>query len=459
MRITVIGTGYLGATHAACMAELGFEVLGLDIDPTRVASLSEGLLPFHEPDLPALLQKHVKSGRLRFTTSYQEAGAWGDVHFIGVGTPQRAGEGAADMSYVDAATISLARNITKDALIVGKSTVPVGTTRRLKNLVRDNKRPGVKVNVAWNPEFLREGFAVVDTLTPDRLVIGVDSPEDEAVLRKVYATALAGGVPLISTDFETAELVKVAANAFLATKISFINAFSEVTEVIGGDITTLADAIGLDARIGRRFLNAGIGFGGGCLPKDIRALQARAAELGVDHSMRFLDEMDGINLRRRERTVDLAREMLGSLSQSRIAILGVAFKPNSDDVRDSPALDIANRLFDEGAEVSIFDPAGNLNASRRSPQHHYVSSTEDAVREADLILLLTEWDEFKALTPEGLSVQTGTRKIIDGRNILRPQVWADSGWSVGSLGRRYVADQAIEGTPSEQLQMSSSPAP
>ncbi|KUM35567.1 UDP-glucose/GDP-mannose dehydrogenase family protein [Arthrobacter sp. EpRS71] len=459
MRITVIGTGYLGATHAACMAELGFEVLGLDIDPARVASLSEGLLPFHEPGLPELLRKHVKSGRLRFTTSYQEVGAWGDVHFIGVGTPQRAGEGAADMSFVDAATISLARNITKDALIVGKSTVPVGTTRRLKTLVRDNKRPGVTVNLAWNPEFLREGFAVVDTLTPDRLVIGVESPEDEVVLREVYATALESGVPLISTDFETAELVKVAANAFLATKISFINAFSEVTEVIGGDIRTLADAIGLDARIGRRFLNAGIGFGGGCLPKDIRALQARAAELGVDQSMRFLDEMDGINLRRRERAVDLARVMLGSLSQSRIAILGVAFKPNSDDVRDSPALDIANRLFDEGAEVWIYDPAGNANASRRSPQHTYAASTEDAVRNADLILILTEWDEFKALTAEGLSAKTRSRKIIDGRNILDAREWEGAGWTLGSLGRRYVANPVTGGLSREHLQLSSGPAP
>jgi len=437
MRITVIGTGYLGATHAACMAELGFDVLGLDIDPMRVAALSEGQLPFHEPGLPELLKRQVKSGRLRFTASYQEVGAWGDVHFIGVGTPQRAGEGAADMSFVDAATVSLARNITKDALIVGKSTVPVGTTRRLKTLVEDNKRHGVTVTVAWNPEFLREGFAVVDTLTPDRIVIGVESLEDEAILRKVYATALAGGVPLISTDFETAELVKVAANAFLATKISFINAFSEVTEVIGGDIRTLADAIGLDARIGRRFLNAGIGFGGGCLPKDIRALQARAAELGVDRSMRFLDEIDAINLRRRERAVDLARVMLGSLAGCNVAILGVAFKPNSDDVRDSPALDIANRLSDEGAEVWIYDPKGNLNAALRSPQHHYAPSTEAAVKNADLILLLTEWEEFVSLTPEVLSAQTGTRKIIDGRNILRAHEWEESGWSVGSLGRRH----------------------
>ncbi|SDX02323.1 UDPglucose 6-dehydrogenase [Arthrobacter sp. yr096] len=458
MRITVIGTGYLGATHAACMAELGYEVLGLDIDPSRVASLSEGLLPFHEPGLPELLRKHVNSGRLRFTTSYEEVGAWGDVHFIGVGTPQRTGEGAADMQFVDAATISLARNITKDSLIVGKSTVPVGTTRRLKTLVRDNKRPGVSVSLAWNPEFLREGFAVVDTLTPDRLVIGVESREDEEILREVYATAIASGVPLIATDFETAELVKVAANAFLATKISFINAFSEVTEVIGGDIRTLADAIGLDARIGRRFLNAGIGFGGGCLPKDIRALQARTVELGLERSMRFLDEMDEINLRRRERAVHLARLMLGSLSQSRIAILGVAFKPNSDDVRDSPALDVAGKLFDEGAEVLVYDPAGNANASRRSPQLTYVTSMVDAVKNADLVLLLTEWDEFKALTPEVLSAHTETRRIIDGRNILDAARWEDAGWSVGSLGRRFPVSEETGRPASTALQLSLGPA-
>lgn len=443
MRITVIGTGYLGATHAACMAELGFDVLGLDVDPARVASLSQGQLPFHEPGLPELLQKHVASGRLRFTSSYEEVGAWGDVHFIGVGTPQHPASGGADMSFVDAATTSLARNITRDALIVGKSTVPVGTTRRLKELVRDNKNPGVNVGIAWNPEFLREGFAVADTLRPDRLVIGVDSPEHELVLREVYAAALEDEVPLISTDFETAELVKVAANAFLATKISFINAFSEITEIAGGDIRTLADAIGLDERIGRRFLNAGVGFGGGCLPKDIRALQARAGELGLSRSMQFLDEVDQINLRRRSRMVRLSRAMLGSLRDREIAVLGVTFKPDSDDVRDSPALDIAEKLRAEGASVSVYDPAGSANAHGRFPRIHYAASMEAAVAGAELVLVLTEWEEFRTLTPEMLASRTNARKIIDGRNVLQVSDWEAAGWSVGAPGRRFWSDRSI----------------
>ncbi|MFJ4209287.1 UDP-glucose dehydrogenase family protein [Paenarthrobacter sp. NPDC089675] len=459
MRITVIGTGYLGATHAACMAELGFEVLGLDVDPARVVSLSQGRLPFHEPGLPELLKKHVESGRLRFTTSYQEAGAWGDVHFVGVGTPQLPGSGAADMSFVESAVLSLAQNISKDSLIVGKSTVPVGTARRLREIIRENKRPGVSVDIAWNPEFLREGFAVADTLAPDRLVIGVASPEHESVLRQVYAAAIADGVPLIATDFETAELVKVAANAFLATKISFINAFSELTEIAGGDIRTLADAIGLDERIGRRFLNAGVGFGGGCLPKDIRALQARAGELGLERSMRFLQEMDQINLRRRARVVWLSRSMLGSLSQRNIAVLGITFKPDSDDVRDSPGLDIANKLFEDGAEVTVYDPAGNANAHRRFPHLNYLGSLRDAVKNAELVLVLTEWEEFKALTPESLAALTPARKIIDGRNILEHSIWDDAGWSIGSLGRRYWPARNVPSQDAAQLEVSSGSVP
>ncbi|WP_238693328.1 UDP-glucose/GDP-mannose dehydrogenase family protein, partial [Micrococcus sp. HSID17227] len=320
-RLSVIGTGYLGATHAACMAELGFEVLGVDVDPAKIERLARGEVPFHEPGLPELLRTHVASGRLRFTTDVAEAARWADVHFIGVGTPQKVGETAADLSYVDAAVASLAAAIDRDALIVGKSTVPVGTARRLAELVRTVRAeaglPG-EVELAWNPEFLREGFAVRDTLTPDRLVIGTHGPRAAGILRRVYARQLADDTPWISTDLETAELVKVAANAFLATKISFINAFSEITENVGGDIGTLADAIGHDARIGRRFLNAGVGFGGGCLPKDIRALQARVSELGLDRTMRFLAEVDDINLRRRDRVVDLAVQVLSAARDGRI---------------------------------------------------------------------------------------------------------------------------------------------
>ncbi|WP_285241000.1 UDP-glucose/GDP-mannose dehydrogenase family protein [Pseudarthrobacter sp. MEB009] len=436
MKLTVIGTGYLGATHAACMAELGFEVLGVDVDKEKIDSLSRGELPIHEPGLPELLRKHTESGRLRFTTSFEEAGAFGDVHFIAVGTPQRAGEHAADMTYVDASVSAIARAATKDSLIVGKSTVPVGSARRLKALAAEEARDGVSVGFAWNPEFLREGFAVEDTLRPDRLVIGSDSAAAEAILREVYADALSRETPFISTDFETAELVKVAANAFLATKISFINAFSEVTETVGGNIRTLADAIGLDARIGRRFLNAGIGFGGGCLPKDIRALQARVSELGLDSTMRFLNEVDEVNLRRRDRAVHVAETLLGSLEGKRIAVLGVAFKPNSDDVRDSPALDVAARLFNSGADVSVYDPAANANAAKRYPRLNYVDSLASAVDSADLVMLLTEWSELVSVDPAELAKVVAHKRMFDGRNVLDHGTWNAAGWDIVSLGHK-----------------------
>ncbi|MEW1979524.1 UDP-glucose/GDP-mannose dehydrogenase family protein [Citricoccus sp. NPDC079358] len=471
LRISVIGTGYLGATHAACMAELGFEVLGLDIDQAKIDALTRGELPFHEPGLPELLLKHVQSGRLRFTTSYEEVGAWADVHFIGVGTPQKPGESAADLRFVDAAVTSLAEHITRDALIVGKSTVPVGTAERLGTLLgnarADAGLPGM-VELAWNPEFLREGYAVRDTLSPDRLVVGVQSAHAEDILRQVYAKSLAEGTPWITTDFATAELVKVAANAFLATKISFINAFSEITEAAGGDIGTLADAIGHDPRIGRKFLNAGVGFGGGCLPKDIRALQARVSELGLDRTMRFLAEMDDINLRRRDRVVDLAVQVLshsrngairttgadgaGSvpspaaveiLNGAKIAILGVTFKPNSDDVRDSPALDVANRLYTAGADVAVYDPKGNANAAQRFPRLGYVNTLAKAVIGADLLILLTEWDEFRQMDPEDIGRLMDRRTLIDARNVLDPTAWQAAGFTHAALGHRFAPDASV----------------
>lgn len=440
MRITVLGTGYLGATHAASMAEMGFEVLGLDVDPEKVDALSRGELPFHEPGLGELLRKHVGTGRLRFTTSYEEAGAFGDVHFVGVGTPQRAGSFAADMRYVDAAVGSIAAAATKDCVIAGKSTVPVGSARRLADLAKASAREGVDVSLVWNPEFLREGYAVEDTLAPDRMVLGCQDPAAEAVMRRVYARQLEAGVPLIVTDFETAELVKVAANAFLATKISFINALSELTEAVGGDIRTLADAIGLDERIGRKFLNAGVGFGGGCLPKDIRALRARAAELGVEQSVRFLAEVDDINVRRRGHTVETVTQMLGGTVVGRqVAVLGAAFKPDSDDVRDSPALDIAARLHSIGAEVAVYDPKANANAAKRYPRLDYVDSLEAAVTGAEVVVLLTEWAEFRAMTPEQLDPLVAVPQILDGRNVLDPDRWTAAGFTYRALGRRASA--------------------
>jgi len=432
MKISVIGCGYLGAVHAACMAELGHEVTGVDVDVAKIAMLASGKAPFFEPGLPELLTSALASGRLRFSTSMADiAGA--NVHFVAVGTPQQAGTYAADLRYVDAAVTALIPHIGPGDLIVGKSTVPVGTAKRLADLIAPTG-----ARLAWNPEFLREGFAVKDTVTPDRLVYGVAAGDDESValLDGVYASALAADTPRIVTDYSTAELVKVAANAFLATKISFINAMAEVAEATGADVTQLADAIGHDARIGRRFLNAGLGFGGGCLPKDIRAFMARADELGVTQALSFLTEVDAINLRRRERMVDLAKEVCGgSVDGKRIAVLGLAFKPDSDDVRDSPALDVASRLAELGAIVMATDPEAVETSRRLRPELSYVATPEEAAVDADAVLLLTEWKLYRALDPEKFGSLVSGRAIVDGRNCLKPAEWREAGWTYRALGR------------------------
>jgi UDPglucose 6-dehydrogenase len=436
LRLTVLGTGYLGATHAACMAELGFEVLGMDVDETKVSALSEGRIPFYEPGLEPLLRKHVETGRLRFTSSYEEVAAFGDVHFMCVGTPQRKGEYAADMRYVDGVVDGLAPHLAEPTVVVGKSTVPVGTAARLQQRLTDLAPAGDQAQLAWNPEFLREGFAVEDTLRPDRLVIGTSSERVEATLREVYAEAIKGGTPFIVTDFATAELVKVSANAFLATKISFINAMAELCEATGADVTVLADAIGHDARIGRKFLNAGLGFGGGCLPKDIRAFMARAGELGVDQALTFLKEVDAINMRRRGHVVDRARAMCGgSFLGKRVGILGASFKPDSDDVRDSPALNVSGQIQLQGAQVTVYDPRAMDNARALFPTLAYAGSVTEACEAADLVLHLTEWQEFREMDPAVLDGVVTEKRIIDARNALDPARWRAAGWTYGSLGR------------------------
>jgi UDPglucose 6-dehydrogenase len=434
MKITVIGCGYLGATHAACLAELGFDVLGVEIDERKLEALAQGDLPFYEPGLDTLLVKQVKSGKLRFTSSMKEAAEFGDVHFLCVGTPQRADSNGADLRYVDGAIESLAEHLTRPTLVIGKSTVPVGTAERLLEVLQAKSPAGAEVDLAWNPEFLREGFAVEDTLTPDRLVLGVRNPA-EATLREIYATPIAGGTPVIVTDFPTAELVKVAANSFLATKISFINAMAELCEATGADVVTLADAIGHDARIGRRFLNAGVGFGGGCLPKDLRAFMDRADELGVKDALRFLREIDRINLRRRKRVVKLAKAELGELEGKHIAVLGAAFKPDSDDIRDSPALDVAVSLHKKGATVVVHDPKAIAPARAKHPELTYAETVEDAVRGAEMILHLTEWKEYRALAPSALGELVAERRIIDGRNCLDQTAYREAGWTIRLLGR------------------------
>ncbi len=436
MRVSVIGTGYLGAVHAAGMAELGFDVVGVDVDEAKIESLSAARMPFYEPDFESLLRQHVGHG-LRFTTDVS-AVADAEVHFICVGTPQQHGSLAADMTHVDAAIEAILPYLSDGSVVVGKSTVPVGTAERLADRIHTATPETVNVSLAWNPEFLREGLAVQDTLHPDRLVFGLgdEHPERaEHVLRTIYARTLSEDeTPVVITDLPTAELVKVAANSFLATKISFINAMAEICEMAGADVTKLADAIGHDVRIGRKFLNAGVGFGGGCLPKDIRAFSARAAEMGAAQSVAFLGEIDAINLRRREHVVNMVRNQLGDLPGRKVAVLGAAFKPHSDDVRDSPALSIAGQLHLFGADVSIYDPQGMSNASQIFPTLTYADSTEEAVRDVEAVLHLTEWPEFRQLDPEALGALVATRLIIDGRNCLDKEAYRAAGWTYLGLG-------------------------
>ncbi len=435
MRMTVIGTGYLGAVHAACMADLGHEVLGVDSNARKIAALQDGRAPFFEPGLEEILVRAVASGKLRFSTSLREAAEFGDVHFICVGTPQLPGGTGADLSHIEAVVDGLAPHLTRDCLVIGKSTVPVGTAARLAARIAGLAPVGAAAGLAWNPEFLREGFAVRDTLRPDRIVVGVTSEAADVTLRAVYASVLELGTPYIVTDLATAELVKVAANAFLATKISFINAVANVCDAAGADVMTLADALGHDNRIGRRFLSAGLGFGGGCLSKDIRAFMARAGELGVGDSLQFLREVDQINTGRRALAVEVARELAGgSFAGRNVAVLGAAFKPGTDDVRDSPALNVARMIQSEGAVVRVHDPRATYNARQAWPALDYVEEAVKACEAADVVLHLTEWAEYRELDPLELASVVRTPCLLDGRNVLPLSQWRAAGWTVRSLG-------------------------
>lgn len=432
LRVSVIGTGYLGATHAACMSSMGFEVIGIDIDPTKIELLARGKVPFYEPGLEELLQQEIASGRLTFSTDFQAIKDC-DVHFICVGTPQSTNSLAADMKYVDAALDAIAPICKPGSLVVGKSTVPVGTAARLRSKLLEINP---KVDLAWNPEFLREGFAVEDTLHPNRLVVGVANDASEDKLKEIYQKNLAENTPWVRADLPTSELVKVAANSFLATKISFINAMAEVCEAAGGDVTVLAKAIGYDPRIGSKFLQAGIGFGGGCLPKDIRAFMARAGELGADQALEFLREIDSINLRARQRVIELVRKDLSdNLTGKKITVLGAAFKPDSDDVRDSPALDIAVQIAAAGALITIHDPKAIEAAKKRFPALGFEENVESALKDADLVLHLTEWKQYRELDPVKIKSLVSSPIIIDGRNALDREAWVAAGWKFRALGR------------------------
>ncbi|MEY5030435.1 MAG: hypothetical protein RLZZ334_382, partial [Actinomycetota bacterium] len=430
LTLSVVGCGYLGATHAACMSSLGFTVVGVDTDPEKVALLQSGKLPFYEPGLDTLLEQEMKTGRLSFTTDFS-AVKDADVHFVCVGTPQSKDGLAADLTYVKSAVAAIAPHLKDGALVVGKSTVPVGTAQGLRD---ELAKIAPQADLAWNPEFLREGFAVEDTLTPNRLVVGVANDRAEEILKEVYEPVIALGTPWIRADLPTSELVKVAANSFLATKISFINAMAEVCEAAGGDVTVLAKAIGYDPRIGNRFLQAGIGFGGGCLPKDIRAFMARAEELGAKQALEFLREIDAINLRARQRVIDVVRgELSEDLTKYKIAVLGATFKPDSDDVRDSPALDIAAQLQAAGAIVVVHDPQGIEPARKRFPNLQYQEVVTDALKDADLILHLTEWKEYRQIDPAAIAPLVKGKIVIDGRNMLDRALWRKAGWKFHAL--------------------------
>ena len=432
LKLSVIGTGYLGATHAACMASLGFEVIGFDIEASKIDLLSKGKVPFYEPELEELLSEQIKSGRLTFTSNIADL-AEADVHFICVGTPQIKNGNAADLTYVNSALESIAKFVKPGGLVVGKSTVPVGTATKLRNRLLELNP---KADLAWNPEFLREGFAVEDTLRPNRLVVGVVNDSAEQILKEVYANNLKEKTPWVRADLPTSELVKVAANSFLATKISFINAMAEICEAAGGDVTVLAKAIGYDPRIGSRFLQAGIGFGGGCLPKDIRAFMARAEELGASQAVEFLKEIDAINLRARQRIIELVRKDLADdLRGKKVAILGAAFKPDSDDVRDSPALDIAAQIQAAGAVVTVHDPKAIANAQKRFPALNFADDVNATLKDAEIVLHLTEWKIYREIDPAKVKSVVKNPIIIDGRNALDRDLWQSAGWKFRALGR------------------------
>lgn len=434
LKLSVIGTGYLGATHAACMASLGFEVIGFDTEASKIDLLSKGKVPFYEPELEELLSDQIKSGRLTFTNKVADL-ADADVHFICVGTPQIKNGNAADLTYVNSALESIAKYVKPGGLVVGKSTVPVGTATKLRNRLLELNP---KADLAWNPEFLREGFAVEDTLRPNRLVVGVENDSAEQLLKEVYATNLKDKTPWVRADLPTAELVKVAANSFLATKISFINAMAEICEAAGGDVTVLAKAIGYDPRIGSRFLQAGIGFGGGCLPKDIRAFMARAEELGASQAVEFLKEIDAINLRARQRIIELVRKDLSDdLQGKRVAILGAAFKPDSDDVRDSPALDIAAQIQAAGAIVTVHDPKAIANAQKRFPALNFADDVNTTLKDAEIVLHLTEWKIYREIDPVKVKSIVKNPIVIDGRNALDRELWKSAGWKFRALGRSH----------------------
>ena len=447
MKMTVIGCGHLGATHAACMAAIGHEVLGVDIDQDKIDLLNLGKGWFHEPGLADLLAENVAAGRLRFTTSFAEAGEFANVHFIGVATPGGA-DGSYDLSQVHAAVSALIPQLHGESLLIGKSTVPPGTAAALQEMAdAQSASTGGSLEVVWNPEFLREGCAVEDTLRPDRIVVGVSTDSAAEIVQEIYRPLTDSGIPLLVTDLSTAELVKGAANAFLAMKISFINAMADVCAATSSDISALAQALGMDPRIGQAFLRAGIGYGGACLPKDVRGLRAFAGGVGARSAATLLTAVDEVNAGRVGQVVDLVRAAAGGIAGKRVAVWGASFKAGTDDVRDSVGLGVADQLHSLGAEVTVYDPMGCGNALIAYPELAYADSALAAVRDADVLLVVTAWPEFAQVTPVEAVEVAAAKAVVDACQGIDLDLWQDAGWQVSSLtdarSRRQLDDPAL----------------
>ncbi|MFD5696547.1 UDP-glucose dehydrogenase family protein [Streptomyces lasiicapitis] len=450
MRVSVIGCGHLGAPHAAAMAELGHEVVGVELSPETCRILQSGRGAFYERGLDELLAKHVASGRLRFTTELPEAAGWADLHFLAVGTPLREDGRGYDVSQVLGAVRSLAPLLTRPCTIVGKSMVTVGTVARLQEIVSAEAAEGVEL--VWNPEFLREGHAVEDSLHPDRIVAGLSSAAAQKAIAEVYAPILArGGVELIVTDPQTAEVLKSAANAFLSTKISFINAMAEVCEITGADVNAVAYGIGIDHRIGHAGMRPGIGYGGGCLPKDVAAFAHRVEELGAEHAAGLLGAVEAVNRSRMDTAVALVERAHGSaLDGAAITVLGASFKPGTSDVRNSPALRLAGRLHQAGARTVIYDPESNEAARRLHPEYTYANDLRSALHEAEAVVLATDWPLFTQDTqlPSSAGAIVRARVLIDVRNSVDSHAWLAAGWQVWQLGRPVQFPEVVPSTPS-----------
>ncbi|WP_031074225.1 UDP-glucose dehydrogenase family protein [Streptomyces sp. NRRL WC-3742] len=438
MRVSVIGCGHLGASHAAAMAELGHEVVGVEIDPDKCAILATGASWFYEAGMDDLLAKHVPTGRLRFTTSLAEAAAFADVHFLAVGTPLRADGQGYDVSQVLGAAEQLVPLLTRPATIIGKSTVTVGTVARLQQIITE--RAGVEgIELVWNPEFLREGHAVADSLFPDRILVGLSSPTALATVEQVYAPIMArGDIEMVVTDPATAEVAKSAANAFLATKISYINAMAQVCDLTGANIDDVAHVMGIDKRIGHGGMRAGLGYGGGCLPKDVAAFAHAVTLLGATDATGLLDAVQAVNRSRMDTAVQLVTRAVGRpLAGLTIGYLGAAFKAGTSDVRDSPALRLADRLHDLGATVRVHDPESLDNARHSHPHLAFAPTALDAVSGADLVVIATEWGQYTRdpKLPVAAADRTPARTVVDVRNALDAEPWLAAGWTVHQMGR------------------------